>query len=75
MPTFTDLARSSAQLRSQIIQLFLSRFTLSEQEVAALTSREVPVGQGLFEALDRVERIRFDCQALLAGEEGTVQAG
>jgi len=33
------------------------------------------MGTGLFEALDRVERIRFDCQALLAGEEGTVQAG
>ena len=58
-----------------IIERFLGRFTLSEPELAALTSREIPVGNNLFEALDRVERIRFDCQALLAGEEGTVQAG
>lgn len=67
--------RASAQLRSLIIERFLGRFTLSEPELATLTSRETPVGPGLFEALDRVERIRFDCQALLAGEEGTVQAG
>jgi hypothetical protein len=58
-----------------IIERFLGRFTLSDSELAALTSREIPVGNNLFEALDRVERIRFDCQALLAGEEGTVQAG
>jgi len=68
-------SRASAQLRSMIIERFLGRFTLSEPELAALTSREIPVGNNLFEALDRVERIRFDCQALLAGEEGTVQAG
>jgi hypothetical protein len=67
--------RASAQLRSLIIERFLGRFTLSDSELAALTSREIPVGTSLFEALDRVERIRFDCQALLAGEEGTVQAG
>lgn len=67
--------RASAQLRSEIVDLFLKRFTLSDTEHRALTSREVPVEPGLFEALDRVERIRFDCQALLAGEEGTVQAG
>jgi hypothetical protein len=69
------MIRASAQLRSLIIERFLGRFTLSEAELAALTSREIPVGTSLFEALDRDERIRFDCQALLAGEEGTVQAG
>ncbi|EIW66514.1 hypothetical protein TREMEDRAFT_34802 [Tremella mesenterica DSM 1558] len=67
--------REHAQMRSTIISVFLSRFTLSEQELAALTSRDVPVGQSLFDALDRVERIRSDCQALLAGEEGKTQAG
>lgn len=62
-------------MRSQIVDLFLKRFTLSDAESRALTSREVPVGPALFQSLDRVERIRFDCQALLAGEEGTIQAG
>ncbi|WWC86032.1 uncharacterized protein L201_000903 [Kwoniella dendrophila CBS 6074] len=67
--------RASAQLRSSLISLFLSKFTLSESELAALGSREVSVGQTLFDALDRVEKIRKDCQVLLGGEEGKMQAG
>ncbi|WRT63924.1 uncharacterized protein IL334_000851 [Kwoniella shivajii] len=67
--------RASAQLRSSLISLFLSRFTLSESELAALGSREVVVGQTLFDALDRVEKIRKDCEVLLGGEEGKMQAG
>ena len=62
-------------MRSAIISVFLARFTLSETELAALTSREVPVGQPVFDALDKVERIRRDCESLLAGEEGKTQAG
>lgn len=49
----------------------MTRFTLSEPELAALTSREVPVGKQLFNALDRVEGIRRDCQTLLGGESMT----
>ncbi|WVW82047.1 hypothetical protein I302_104052 [Kwoniella bestiolae CBS 10118] len=67
--------RASAQLRSSLINLFLSKFTLSETELAALGSREVAVGQSLFDALDRVEKIRKDCEVLLGGEEGKMQAG
>ncbi|WVF66103.1 hypothetical protein IAT40_000842 [Kwoniella sp. CBS 6097] len=67
--------RASAQLRSSLISLFLGKFTLSEAELGALGSREVAVGQSLFSALDRVERIRKDCEVLLSGEEGKMQAG
>ncbi|WVQ78637.1 hypothetical protein IAT38_000724 [Cryptococcus sp. DSM 104549] len=67
--------RASAQLRASLIHLFLSRFTLSEQELAALTSRDIIVSQPLFDALDHVEKIRKDCQVLLGGEEGKMQAG
>jgi len=66
---------ASAQLRATIITLFLTRFTLSEAEKDALISREVSVGQSVFAALDRVEGIRRDCQALLSGEEEKMQAG
>jgi len=62
-------------MRATLIELFLARFTLSEAELAALTSRDIAVGQPVFDALDRVERIRHDCQALLGGEEGKMQAG
>ncbi|OCF45140.1 hypothetical protein I317_00942 [Kwoniella heveanensis CBS 569] len=67
--------RASAQLRASLITLFLAKFTLSEAELGALGSREVAVGQSLFSALDRVERIRKDCEVLLGGEEGKMQAG
>ncbi|KAK8861721.1 hypothetical protein IAR55_002544 [Kwoniella newhampshirensis] len=67
--------RASAQLRATLIHLFLSRFTLSESELAALISREVAVGTALFQALDHVEAIRVDCQVLLGGEERKMQAG
>lgn len=67
--------RASAQLRATLVALFLSRFTLSQAEHEALTSRDVPVGRCVFDALDRVEAIRRDCRTLLAGEEGKMQAG
>ncbi|WVR03673.1 hypothetical protein IAU60_000668 [Kwoniella sp. DSM 27419] len=67
--------RASAQLRASLIQLFLAKFTLSDAELAALGSREVAVGKTLFDALDRVQVIRKDCEVLLGGEEGKMQAG
>ena len=66
---------ASAQLRATLITLFLSRFTLSEEEKTALTSRDVTVGPAVFAALDRVEAIRQDSQALLSGDEERMQAG
>lgn len=57
------------------MQLFLARFTLSTAEEQALTSRELDIGPDLFAALDRVEAIRRDSQALLGGEETRMQAG
>lgn len=67
--------RASAQERSQIIDAFLTRFTLSSSEIEALTGRELAVGPELFAGLDRVLAIRRDCRVLLGGEEGTTQAG
>lgn len=66
---------ASAQLRARLITLFLSRFVLSNSELAALTSREVTIGQPLFDTLDHLEKIRTDCEVLLGGEEGKTQAG
>lgn len=66
---------ASAQLRAHLITLFLSRFVLSNSELAALTPREVTIGQPLFDTLDHLEKIRTDCEVLLGGEEGKTQAG
>ncbi|GAA5966005.1 hypothetical protein JCM21900_004920 [Sporobolomyces salmonicolor] len=68
--------RSTTAVQQSLVHLFLTRFTLSDAELRALISREVPVGPELFAAMDKTERIRADCKALLSGEggEGT-QAG
>ncbi|CEQ42063.1 SPOSA6832_03834, partial [Sporobolomyces salmonicolor] len=68
--------RSTTAVQQSLVHLFLTRFTLSDAELRALTSREVPVGPELFAAMDKTERIRADCKALLSGEAGEgTQAG
>lgn len=68
--------RVSTSQQQTLAHLFLARFTLTDAELRALTSREVPVGRELFEAMDKTERIRGDCRALLSGEAGEgTQAG
>jgi hypothetical protein len=65
--------RSSAQLRTSLVTLFLSRFTLSPAEEAVLNASALDLDHRLFETLDRVEAIRRDSRALLGGDEA--QAG
>ncbi|GAA5821598.1 hypothetical protein JCM3770_005309 [Rhodotorula araucariae] len=68
--------RAVTTVQQSLVHVFLSRFTLTDAELRALTSREVPVGPELFAAMDKTERIRADCRALLSGEAGEgTQAG
>ncbi|GAA6015725.1 hypothetical protein JCM11491_002459 [Sporobolomyces phaffii] len=62
--------RANVTVQQSLVHLFLARFTLSDAELRALTSRDVPVGPELFAAMDKTERIRADCRALLSGEAG-----
>ncbi|KAG0149204.1 hypothetical protein CROQUDRAFT_40183 [Cronartium quercuum f. sp. fusiforme G11] len=48
--------------------VFLHRFTLTDAEIQALTTRDVQVNRYLFSAMDHCERIRSDCAALLTGD-------
>ncbi len=67
--------RQEVEVKKSIVELFLTRFALSEEEIEAMTSRDVPLGQRFFGAMDRTERIRDDCRVLMAGEEGPTKAG
>lgn len=67
--------REATAARQSIISLFLSRFTLTEEETQAVASRDVPVGPQVFAAMDRIEKIRIDCRVLMSGEEGETKAG
>lgn len=75
IPPFRWLYRQALATRHSIVSLFLARFTLSEEDRDAITSREVPVGKKFFEAMDKAERIREDCRVLMIGEEGSTKAG
>lgn len=69
------VCRQAVVAKQSIVTLFLARFTLSDDEVDAMTSRDVPVGKRFFDAMDKTQRIRDDCQVLMAGEEGPTKAG
>ncbi|KAF8638929.1 hypothetical protein AX17_001841 [Amanita inopinata Kibby_2008] len=79
-----DLLQRAASLREErketetmklIATLFLDRFTLTNDELEAVTERDVPVGQRFFAAMDKAEQIREDCRLLMGGEDGPTQAG
>ncbi|KIM86455.1 hypothetical protein PILCRDRAFT_327206 [Piloderma croceum F 1598] len=67
--------RQEVEARKSIVTLFLARFTLNDEEVEAMTSRDVPVGTRFFAAMDKTEKIRNDCRVLMSGEDGPTQAG
>ncbi|KAF5351607.1 hypothetical protein D9757_015072 [Collybiopsis confluens] len=67
--------RQEVESRKSIVSLFLARFTLTEEESEALTSRDVPVGKRFYQAMDKTEQIREDCRVLMAGEDGPTKAG
>ncbi|KAG7452966.1 oligomeric complex COG6 [Guyanagaster necrorhizus] len=67
--------RQEVDVKKSVVELFLGRFALSEEEIESMTSRDVPLGQRFFDAMDRTERIRDDCRVLMAGEEGPTKAG
>ncbi|KAF9460640.1 oligomeric Golgi complex subunit 6 [Collybia nuda] len=67
--------RQEIETKRAIVNAFLERFTLNNDELEALTSRDVPVGERFFQAMDKTERIREDCRVLMAGEDGPTQAG
>ena len=62
-------------MKQSIVTMFLSRFTLTDEETEIVTSRDVPVGSRFFDTMDKTERIRQDCQVLMAGEDGPTQVG
>ncbi|SPO30544.1 related to conserved oligomeric Golgi complex component 6 [Ustilago trichophora] len=61
--------RIAALTQVQVSNLFLTRFTLSDAERASIYSRQLRVGNDLFTTMDKLHRIRTECQILLQGSE------
>jgi conserved oligomeric Golgi complex subunit 6 len=75
IPIVKLVCRRDVETRKSIVTLFLARFTLDDEEAEAIASRDVPLGQRFYAAMDKTERIRNDCQLLMAGEDGPTKAG
>ncbi len=67
--------RQEVKTHQSIVDLFLARFTLSDDEANALSSSNVPVGPTFFAAMDRAQAIRDDCRVLMVGEDSPSKAG
>ncbi|KAJ8522928.1 hypothetical protein ONZ45_g610 [Pleurotus djamor] len=70
-----NIERTQVERKISVVELFLAKFTLSEDEIQSLTSPEASVGQSFFQTMDKTERIRDDCMILMSGEEGPTKAG
>ncbi|KAF9169273.1 Golgi transport complex subunit 6, partial [Mortierella sp. AD010] len=67
----TDALREQSkicQVRQTILEAFLDRFTLSESEITILCSTAMEVTPAFFDALEHLENIHADCNALLITE-------
>ncbi|KAI6010266.1 oligomeric complex COG6-domain-containing protein [Pisolithus marmoratus] len=61
------------KMRKSIVTLFLDRFSLTDHEIEALTSRDVPVGARFFLAMDKTARLH--AYSFISGEGGPTKAG
>lgn len=67
----TDALREQSNIcavRQTILEAFLDRFTLSESEITILCSTAMDVTPAFFDALEHLENIHADCNALLITE-------
>lgn len=61
--------KRQAEVKLQLLGAFTTHFTLSDDEVVALTSTAEPVTDAFFSALVRVKKIHDDSQLLLGSED------
>jgi hypothetical protein len=69
--------RARIDTRQTIANALLERFTLSQPEIDALTTRGAPLNTAFFSSMTNGERIYEDCRLLLATseEDAPAQAG
>jgi hypothetical protein len=69
MLTFKYSSACSTQI--VVVDRFLEKFTLNENEVRILSSVTEPVNNEFFEALYHLQQIHSDCQLLLTTKNET----
>lgn len=69
------MVRKDVEVKKSIIDLFLTKFTLTEEEAGIIKSGDAPIGTRFFQVMDKIDKIRDDCRVLMVGEEGPTQSG
>ena len=69
------MLRNLTAQQSVLLDLFLTRFSLTPAQLDAIESHSEAVGPPLFAAMDRLQEIRSDCRVLLVGQEEGTKAG
>lgn len=69
------MVRKDVEAKKSIIDLFLTKFTLTEEEAGIIKSGDAPIGTRFFQVMDKIDKIRDDCRVLMVGEEGPTQSG
>ncbi|KAF8436357.1 oligomeric Golgi complex subunit 6 [Boletus edulis BED1] len=67
--------RQQVETQKSIVLFFLDRFTLNEDDIEAITSREISLVPRFFSAMNKTERIQSECRVLMSGEDGPTKAG
>ncbi|KAF8431614.1 oligomeric Golgi complex subunit 6 [Boletus edulis BED1] len=67
--------RQQVETQKSIVLFFLDRFTLNEDDIEAITSREISLVPRFFSAMHKTERIQSECRVLMSGEDGPTKTG
>lgn len=60
--------KQEAETKQELLNAFMQHFIISDEDLLALTSAEVPIDDHFFDVLARVKQIHHDCEVLLGGE-------
>lgn len=60
--------KQEAETKQQLLNAFMQHFIISDEDLLALTSAEVPIDDHFFDVLARVKQVHHDCEVLLGGE-------
>lgn len=65
------MSSNACSTQIAIVDRFLAKFTLSEQEIKILSNMSEPVDNEFFDALQHLQQIHSDCQLLLTTKNQT----
>ncbi len=70
-----SLSRHAVNDRQFAVDHFINRFSLTEDEINTLQSRDIRVDSNFFKTMRKADRIIQDARVLMSGDDGPTKAG